>query len=952
MKLFSKDSHLRPAQQNKESSSSIKRELNVWWLRLFVLLGFVTLLHYFSWWFENGRYHYLWLLLLLFLAVIYAGMQMVSNWLLYLCASQTVQTQTWPEGLTVDVFVTAYQEPASMVECALAAACALRGEHRTWLLDDGSDRTLEGIAKRLGAGYLKRSDHQDAKAGNVNAALAQTDGDVITIFDTDHVPEPGFLERSLGYFADPKIGFVQVMLTFANGQESWVAQAAIETSLEFYNPTSLGADSIGGATLMGSNALIRREALESIGGYQPGLAEDLATSISLHAAGWKSAYVAEPLAPGIAPPSFTAWFVQQLKWARGVFELLITTYPRVFNRLTWGQRLSYSVRMTKYWIGPVVALHLFATIGVLMFAGPEIRGVFHSYLMQITPLALMDVLIRHTAFSLYRHHSIPKTSLARAVALVYSTWPIYLLAWAMAVFRVPLSFHTTPKSKDGRQNPLWLLPQVVVLILLLAGTIYTIAIEGHPISALLGFAILQCILQLLFLVRWLNSNGSLSITKTPMDFSKPAAIIDVDIEHPPDQIEGLDSYQQALALVRINQRPAGKIVAKVENGTINTAALEKAIFRNADLQFWQVWLENYLDWKPYEDWGSPRKSVTIAICTRDRPKDLRRCLESLSRLPDDGQDILVVDSYSSGEATRQVVESFPNIIFLREEVPGLNRARNRALQEAKHEIVAFTDDDAVIDPGWIRAILRNFNNPWVMCVTGLTMPLELDTKAQQWFEHYSPFNRGFVRKVFDMKNLHPFAAGLAGAGVSMAFRRDLLEEVGLFNENLDAGTPTRSGGDTEMFSRILANGFQIVYDPAALSWHRHRRTWKELRETIYGYGVGTYAYWTSKLLEEGEWSVLPIALQWAVKTQLPGLIRSLLYFPDSTPIDLLIEELRGCLAGPFAYLKSKKETKLLHNHGKNLFLRSQGEPHYSYPQPGKSSGKKSGRIIPADLSTK
>jgi len=86
------------------------------------------------------------------------------------------------------------------------------------------------------------------------------------------MPEPSFLERSLGPFADSQMGFVQVMLTFANTEHSWVADAAIETSLEFYNPTSLGADRIGGATLMGSNALIRRAALESIGGYQPGLA--------------------------------------------------------------------------------------------------------------------------------------------------------------------------------------------------------------------------------------------------------------------------------------------------------------------------------------------------------------------------------------------------------------------------------------------------------------------------------------------------------------------------------------------------------------------------------------------------------------------------------------------------------------------------------------------------------
>lgn len=481
----------------------------VWLLRFSIAIGFVSLLLYFSWWFVDGRYNNPWLFFMLFLAITYSGMQMVGNWLLYLLASRPFQPAQWPDGLTVDVFVTAYQEPVSMVERTLAASCALLGEHRTWLLDDGNNPLLEAVAKRLGAGYLTRSNHRNAKAGNINSALPHTNADIIAIFDTDHVPEPDFLQRSVGLFANPEIGFVQVMLTFANREESWVAQAATETSLEFYNPTSLGADSVGGATLMGSNALIRRKALEAIGGYQPGLAEDLATSIKLHSAGWKSAYVAEPLAPGIAPPSFTAWFVQQLKWARGVFELLITTYPRVFHRLTWGQRLSYSVRMTKYWIGPVVALHLLATIAILIFAGSETRWAFHEYLILITPLALADVLIRHVAFRLYRHHTVPSTSLARAVVLVYGTWPIYTLAWGMAVLRLPLAFRTTPKSKGGRLNPLWLLPQLIALLLLIVGTIITVAVKHHPISILLVFAIVQGLVQLIIFYRWMLGESGL-----------------------------------------------------------------------------------------------------------------------------------------------------------------------------------------------------------------------------------------------------------------------------------------------------------------------------------------------------------------------------------------------------------------------------------------------------------
>ncbi|HEX6384548.1 MAG TPA: cellulose synthase catalytic subunit [Anaerolineae bacterium] len=486
---------------------------------LLVLLGVIALGYYYSWWFEDGRLTSPWLLFVLFWAVLYGGIQLLGNWLLYLKARRS-PSPPLTSTLTVDVFVTACGEPYALVERSLTAACAMRGEHQTWLLDDGSDPVLASLAGRLGAGYLTRPNRADAKAGNVNAALSRTDGDIVVIFDVDHVPAPDFLEQTLGYFDDPKIGFVQVMLTFDNRDESWVAQAASETSLEFYNPTSLGTDGIGGATLMGSNALIRRKALESLGGYQHGLAEDLATSIALHAADWRSAYVAEPLAPGLAPPSFAAWFVQQLKWARGVFELLLTAYPRLFSKLTWGQRLSYAVRMTKYWIGPVVGMHLFATIAILMFGDAYTRDAFHDYLMHIAPLALCDVLIRFTALRRWQHHSTPRTSLIRAMVLVYATWPIYLLAWLMALLRLPLAFRPTPKSVTGELKPAWLLPQLIVLLFLSVGILYTVMIGNHQPSLLLVFAIFQGAFQLILLSQWLYSEVAVSSQR---EGTKPVA---------------------------------------------------------------------------------------------------------------------------------------------------------------------------------------------------------------------------------------------------------------------------------------------------------------------------------------------------------------------------------------------------------------------------------------------
>lgn len=481
-----------------------------WLLQGCIIAGLIAFLVYLSWWFTYGISYSPWVLLFFPFAFVYGVVQLLGNWIIYLRARRRPELSRASLNKTVDVFVTTYGEPERLVERTLSAACSMDGAHRTWLLDDGRASALEKIAVRLGAGYLVRPDNRDAKAGNLNAALERTNGEIVIIFDVDHAPESNFLSETVGYFEDPDVGFVQVMLTFANERQSWVSKAAAETAMDFYNPTSLGMDGMGGATLMGSNALIRREALRSINGYQPGLAEDLATSLQLQAAGWRSVYVAKPLAPGLAPPDLTAWFVQQFKWARGVFELLLTVYPHVFHKLTWGQRLCYAVRTTKYWIGPLVTIHLLATILILVFGDFDLRAIFHQYLRYITPLALADAAIRYIALKTWRHSSTQSTSFVRAIALVYSTWPTYTLAWLMALTRIKLGFRATPKGTTPNLQPLWLLPQVVALLLLGFGLWYTVVFAHHSPSLLLVFALVQLLLQLTMLGAWVGWENAIT----------------------------------------------------------------------------------------------------------------------------------------------------------------------------------------------------------------------------------------------------------------------------------------------------------------------------------------------------------------------------------------------------------------------------------------------------------
>jgi glycosyltransferase involved in cell wall biosynthesis len=391
----------------------------------------------------------------------------------------------------------------------------------------------------------------------------------------------------------------------------------------------------------------------------------------------------------------------------------------------------------------------------------------------------------------------------------------------------------------------------------------------------------------------------------------PTAILDLEYMDLPQRVDGLERYAQAKVLVRVAGRPAAWVHVPVEGGCVHAQKLLDAIRRQVQGDFWHAVAVARLGDTTIAPAVEPKElpSVTVAVCTRDRSDDLRRCLDSLDRLPDDGQEILVVDSASQSIEPRTVAEQFARVRYLRLERPGLNVARNAALAAATGEIVLFIDDDTIADVNWLRAHRQAFGHPLTMASTGLILPLELETEAQEQFEVYGGFSRGFTPRTFQSQHTHPLAAGLAGAGANMALRRSVVQRVGLFDEALDAGTPTQSGGECDLLARILAHDYRIQYTPAALNWHRHRRSVHELRRTVHGYGVGVYAFWSKHLLNHGEFGALFIAGEWFLGTQLPHLVRSLARRPGAARWPLPLDELRGCLAGPQAYLRAQHATR-------------------------------------------
>jgi len=251
--------------------------------------------------------------------------------------------------------------------------------------------------------------------------------------------------------------------------------------------------------------------------------------------------------------------------------------------------------------------------------------------------------------------------------------------------------------------------------------------------------------------------------------------------------------------------------------------------------------------------------VTAAICTRNRPDLLVRALESLvSQRPALGE-ILVVDNAPAGDATRrQVASRFPSVRYLVEPVAGLDFARNRAMDAATRDVVAFLDDDAVAAPGWAESLHRVFEgDAGVAVCTGRIEPLGLETPGQRLFEANGGFSRGSerIRLPDDAgRPLHGRRAPLiawaisVGCGCSYAVRRSTARALGGFDEALDLGPALPGGGDHDLLWRALRAGHAVVYEPAALAWHEHRRDVDAVHDQIVGHQRAVLAFLAKHLM--------------------------------------------------------------------------------------------------------
>lgn len=316
-----------------------------------------------------------------------------------------------------------------------------------------------------------------------------------------------------------------------------------------------------------------------------------------------------------------------------------------------------------------------------------------------------------------------------------------------------------------------------------------------------------------------------------------------------------------------------------------------------------------------------RPLATVVICTRDRPDSVVVALRGLAALRYSPVEVVVVDNAPSSDATMNaVLAEFgddPRFRYVREPRPGLSCARNRGVAEATGEIIAFTDDDVIIDPRWLDGIIRGFQAvPGVGCVTGLIATAEIENEAQLYFHLRAGWGMLCERRIFDLDEhrdnsaLYPYSAGIFGAGANFAVSRGVFKEVGGFDEALGAGTPSGGGEDLNMFVRVILGGYRLVYEPSAIVSHVHRTSLGELSKQMFAYGTGCTAALT--------------ALAWGnrrARRELPskvgnGLLRMLnltsrVRGNPTLPPGLIRREVSGLAVGPWLYLRGRRQLRRL-----------------------------------------
>lgn len=432
-------------------------------------------------------------------------------------------------------FLTAFvpgKEPYDILENTLSAMVAAKYPHDTWLLDEGDDKIVKQICRRLGVRHFSR---KGIKKYNTEAGIykAKTKGgnhnawhdkhghkyDIVAQIDVDFVPRKDFLTKSLGYFKDPKVAFVGTPQIYGNTEESWIAQGAAEQAYGFYGTTQKGLFGKDMHLLIGANHIIRVKALNDIGGYPGHIVEDHLAGMHLCAKRWKAVYIPQKLAIGEGPATWESYFSQQMRWAYGLMDIFFKHSPKLLPKMKRKHAINYYFLQQHYFYGLVQVLGISLITLFFLFGVRATNMALEPMLMLYLPLIIWQFVI---SLWLQQFSIDPKTEsglLLKGRLLTIAAWPIYFMAFLGIVTGRRLTYAVTPKGdqQDERTSLALFLPHVIIGSITAIDVILAIKTPHHA-PMLLFWAIVNTVIMYGFVVYVASQKLTAYFASHPLTF--------------------------------------------------------------------------------------------------------------------------------------------------------------------------------------------------------------------------------------------------------------------------------------------------------------------------------------------------------------------------------------------------------------------------------------------------
>ena len=372
----------------------------------------------------------------------------------------------------VDIFITVAGEPIDIVQKTIQAAKKIDYKDKIiYVLNDGyvcksanwdeirqlcSDEKINCITRKVGGG---------AKAGNINNALKITQSPLIAVLDADHVPKPNFLIETVPFFCDQKLAFVQTPQCYGNFDENSVATGATEQQELFFGPILEGKNNSNSVFMCGTNMVIRREALDEVGGLcDTNIAEDFLTSLFIHEKGWKSIYVPKILASGLAPSDFLSYYKQQFRWARGSLEVIFKYNPLFRSGLSFQQKIHYLVSASYYLSGLFVILNMIVPIIYILFQIEPLRTSTMTLAFAFLPYLFICIyIIQKSSASNYTF---------KALSFSMGSFFIFITALISVILNRKVEFAVTSKESIAGNFVNLVTPHLIYLAISISSVIY------------------------------------------------------------------------------------------------------------------------------------------------------------------------------------------------------------------------------------------------------------------------------------------------------------------------------------------------------------------------------------------------------------------------------------------------------------------------------------------------